>query len=465
MTVTAPTIRETQPTLIERPSARRRRADHAFDVSIAAAANAILIAGLWLRHGGLHTLTTAGGPMTAIGQLTGLFGMYAILIELTLMARIPWLERHLGFDRLAVWHRWTGFAVVNLLLVHAVTITLGYAQSNSQSVPTQVGDFIRHYPDVLMAIVSLVLFVVVAASSMRTARKRIERERWYSVHLYVYLAVALGFAHQLSVGSDFIDDRVARWWWSALLALTAAALLWFRVLSPLLFNLRHQFRITHVVPEAPGVVSLYISGRSLRTVKAQAGQFFMLRLLTTDGWYRAHPFSLSAPPEGHFLRFTIKSLGDHTERLQRVAPGTRVALEGPLGTFTARRRTKPRVALIAGGIGITPLRALLDDLCRSCQPGDISLLYRVATQQDILFGNELRQYLQHGVDVRVIVDNNIGTDRTDRLGIPALRQMLPDLAARDVYLCGPPAFVDALGRRVRRIGVPRARIHHERFDY
>jgi predicted ferric reductase len=444
---------------------RRRRADHAWDVTVAVGANAVVVAGLWLRHGGLHGVASPGGPMTAVGQLTGLFGMFAVLIELGLMARIPWLERHLGFDRLAVWHRWTGFAVVNLLVVHAVTITLGYAQSNNQSIPTQIGDFVRHYPDVLMAIVSLALFVLVAVTSVRTARRTMVRERWYSIHLYVYLAVALAFAHQLSVGSDFVDDPVARWWWSGLLVATSGALIWFRLVAPLLFNLRHRFRITHVVPEAHGVVSLYISGRSLGSVRAEAGQFFMVRLLTAEGWYRAHPFSLSAPPNGDFLRFTIKSLGDHTERLQRVTPRTRVALEGPLGTFTATRRTRTRVALIAGGIGITPLRALLDDLCGSCDAGDVTLLYRVATQTDILFGHELRLYSQHGVDVRVIVDDRIGDDRTDRLGVPALRTLLPDLAARDVYLCGPPPFVDAIERRVRRIGVPAARIHHERFDY
>ena len=461
----APTLAGTRPAVTDGRVRNRRRADHAFDVTVAVAANAVLIAGLWLRHGGLHTLTTPGGPMTAIGQVTGLFGTFAVLIELGLMARIPWIERHLGFDRLAVWHRWTGFAVVNLLVIHAVTITIGYAESNSQSIPTQLGDFIRHYPDLLMAIVSLLLFVGVGVSSMRAARKRLVREHWYSVHLYVYLAVILGFAHQLSVGTDFINDPVARWWWSALLAITAAALVWFRLLSPLLFNLRHQFRITQVVTEAPGVVSLYVSGSSLGLIQPEAGQFFMVRLLTKDGWYRSHPFSLSAPPNGEFLRFTIKALGDHTKRLQRVAPGTRVALEGPLGTFTAGRRTRSRVALIAGGIGITPLRALLDDLCRSSDPRDVTLLYRVAKRKDILFGGELRQYVDHGVDVRIIVDDRIGTDRTDRLGIPALRELLPDLSSRDVFLCGPPAFVDALGRRVKRIGVPHSRIHFERFDY
>ncbi len=134
---------------------RRAKPDRAWDVGVVVAANAAVTVGLWLRHGGLDTIGHPGGPMIAAGQLTGLLGTYAVLVELLLMSRIGWLERHLGFDRLAVWHRWVGFASVALLSAHAVCITLGYAAEGGQSIPAQLGDFVQHYPDVLMAIVGL----------------------------------------------------------------------------------------------------------------------------------------------------------------------------------------------------------------------------------------------------------------------------------------------------------------------
>jgi predicted ferric reductase len=454
---------------IERPSTprwssdSRAAADHVWDLGVILVVNVIVVAAMWVRHGGLDTVSTPGGPMTAVGQLTGLFAMLAVLVELLLMARVPWLERHLGFDRLAVLHRWTGFAVIDLVVVHTITTTIGYAQSSKQSIPGQVLDFIRHSPDVLMAFVAAGLFIAVGISSMRAARSRLVRETWYSIHLYVYLAIALSFAHQLAVGSDFSGDAVARWWWGALMAGTAGVFVWFRIVAPITFNVRHRFQVAQVTVEAPGVVSYYVTGRAMRSIRAEAGQFFQVRLLTREGWWRSNPFSLSAAPDGGSLRFTIKALGDHSTRLQHVAPGTSVFLEGPLGTFTASRRTRPRVALIAGGIGITPLRAMLDDLTRVA--GEVTLLYRVARQHDILFGEELRRFYDAGVDIRILVDDQIGDDRTDSLGIPALRRLMPDLASRDVFLCGPPAFIDALTSRIRRIGVPRSRIHHERFDY
>ena len=212
------------------------------------------------------------------------------------------------------------------------------------------------------------------------------------------------------------------------------------------------------------MVSVYIGGRDLDRIDAQAGQFFLWRFLTGTGWAKAHPFSLSAAPNGRFLRITVKVLGDDTHRIQRLRNGVRVFAEGPYGTFTADRRTRRRVALIAGGIGITPLRALLEAL--PIAPGDATLLYRAATEGDIAFRQELTTLSERrGIQIHELVGPEIGDDRTDRLGVPALRALIPDIAERDVYVCGPPAMLDALRRRLRVLGVPRGQVHFERFDY
>lgn len=179
-------------------------------------ANAAVTVGLWLRHGGLHYVGGPGGPATAAGRVAGLLGTYAVLVELLFMSRIGWLEQAIGFDRLAVWHRWTGFAGIWLLVSHAGLIIVGYAAVDHPSLAGQLGALIRHYPDVLMSIVGLALLIAIAAASARAARRRLSRESWYALHLYAYLAVALAFAHQLAVGTDFSNDPVARGWWIGL---------------------------------------------------------------------------------------------------------------------------------------------------------------------------------------------------------------------------------------------------------
>jgi predicted ferric reductase len=439
--------------------ARAGTADRSWDVLVLVVMNAALVVALWLRHGGLDTIGHPGGPFIAAGQLTGLLGTYAVLVQLLLMSRIGPLERHLGFDHLAVWHRWNGFATVTLLVGHAVFITLGYAEEGGQSIPTQLGDFVQHYPDVLMSIVGLALFLAVAITSVRAARKRLSREAWYTIHLYAYFAVALSFAHQLAVGSDFTDDAVARAWWVALYVAVFGAILAWRVGRPIAFNLRHGFRVHAVRKEANGVVSVYISD-----LDAEAGQFFLWRFLTGTGWAKAHPYSLSAVPNDRYLRITVKDVGDDSHRVQFLRPGVRVFAEGPYGTFTASRRTCRRVALIAGGIGITPLRALLETLPGG--PGDITLLYRAASKGDVAFGKELKTLAERrGIQLHALIGPEIGDDQTDRLGIPALRYLVPDIADRDVYVCGPPAMVDAVRRRLHALRVPRECVHFERFAY
>src|SRR5437762_1028493 len=96
--------------------------------------------------------------------------------------------------------------------------------------------------------------------------------------------------------------------------------------------------------------------------------------LDGPGWWHGHPFSLSSAPNGEWLRITVKALGDGTRSLQRLAVGTRVLVEGPYGVLTGARRRRRRILLIAGGIGIAPLRALVESL--PAAPGEMTLLYR-----------------------------------------------------------------------------------------
>jgi predicted ferric reductase len=282
--------------------------------------------------------------------------------------------------------------------------------------------------------------------------------------MYAYLAVALGFAHQLAVGSDFVNDPAARIYWVALYVAVAATLIGWRVVRPIALNLEHRLTVDSVVPEAPGVVSIHVTGRRLDRLGAQPGQFFLWRFLTKDGWYKAHPFSLSAPPTRTSLRFTVKNLGDETAKIQHVRPGTRLFAEGPYGTFTEARRTRRKVLLIAAGIGITPLRAMVEAM--RGRKGEITLLYRVVHARDAIFESELRELARsRGIIVHIIPGAEIGDDNTDLLSIPALRAGVRGITSRDCYICGPPSFIDAIRGRLERIGVPRRHIHFERFEF
>ncbi|MEA2630789.1 MAG: hypothetical protein QOE66_1008, partial [Chloroflexota bacterium] len=306
---------------VRTPGKRALRPGHVLAVAVA---NGLLIIGIWIRHGGLSGLTSAGTLLIAGGQLTALLGTYLALIGLVLMSRSPWLDRLFGLPRLAYWHRWVGFGCVWLLVAHTVLTTVGFALTTGSSVVAETVSLLTTYPYVLMATVGLVMLVAVGITSARLARRRLTYEGWYYIHLYAYLGMALGFAHQLVVGTDFLSDPIAEAYWVALYLVTVVAIFVFRVGQPVHLFLRHGLRVDHVTPEGPGVVSVYVTGRRLDELEAQAGQFFLWRFLAGDGWWHAHPFSLSAAPNGRQLRLTVKASGDGTGAMLRLATGTRV---------------------------------------------------------------------------------------------------------------------------------------------
>jgi ferredoxin-NADP reductase len=240
---------------------------------------------------------------------------------------------------------------------------------------------------------------------------------------------------------------------------TAGVVILFRVVQPVGRNLRHQLRIATVYEEAPGVYSVICSGRRLDRLAVSGGQFFKWRFLTKELWWHAHPYSLSALPQPPYLRVTIKGIGDQSRAIAGLKPGTRVAIEGPYGAFTHHARRTDRVTLIGAGVGITPLRALLEDLPASV---DVSVIVRASTPADIVHRDEVAALVaQRGGHFHEV----IGSRREVPLDARTLRRLVPDLAKGDVYICGPGGFSRNIVAAALKLGVQGDRIHEEVFEF
>jgi predicted ferric reductase len=420
-----------------------------------------LVVLLWW-HDTPATLHTFGDWLTNAGRITGLLAGYVIIILLLLMARVPSLERGLGADRLARWHAMGGRYAISLAVAHTLLIIWGYAVSAHESVIPQTGALLTQYPDVMMATVALGLLILVAGVSMRVARAHMRYETWYYLHFYTYLAVALSFSHEFSTGLDFSASQSARVVWSLLYISIAALLFWYRFFVPIRSAVRHRMVVAGVFPEAPGIFSVHVTGHHLHDLGVEPGQFFRWRFLSSGSWWQSHPYSLSAPPSDELLRITVKALGDHSDALRTLHKGTRVFAEGPYGALTERQRTRRQVLLLAGGIGVTPLRSLFETL--SAQPGDLTMIYRASTELDVVFRRELDAIAQWR-DARVVyLVGPPGSDADPFVG-RRLASIVPDLSSHDIYLCGPPRMMDAAHSALRRLGVRRRQIHAESFEF
>ena len=423
----------------------------------AAAAGGLLVVGYGVRTQVTDVLHGPGGLATTAGTAAALAGTYLCLICLVLIARVPLLEQQVGQDVLVRWHRNVAPWTLTLIGAHVALVSLGYAQADQVNVLHELWTLVTGYPWMLPAAAGVVGMITLGVVSWRPIRERMSYETWWVTHLYFYLAIGLAFGHQITNGTVFLGHTVARWAWTGLYLVVAALLLGYRVVLPVMRSVRHDLRVSAVVRESPQLVHVYVSGRDLHAMRVRGGQYFGWRFMTRDWWWQAHPYSLSAAPDGRSLRITVKGLGDHSRDLGALRVGTRVLAEGPYGVFTADARERDSVVAVAGGVGIAPVRALLDELPQGVS---VTLLFRVPDIGAAPLRAELEAlvtargwrlwYLeghrnQHPIDSRELV------------------RLAPEVAHSDVYVCGPDSFSQTVLEAARGLGVPEERLHHESF--
>ncbi len=400
----------------------------------------------------------AYNTLTSIGRFFGLHLAFVMALQLLLIARLPFLDRRIGMDQLTSWHRWTGFALFWLVLLHPTFVLLGYSRLERISFLAMIPSLARQLP-VLLGMIAAGLIGVIALTSVRALRRRLSYEAWHTIHLLVYAVVVLGIVHQVYEGSAFRGNVLTELYWWTLWAFAIGALLTGRLLVPLVRNARHRLRVAAVVPESDDVVSVHMTGRQLDRLDARAGQFFLWRFPGLNGWWQVNPFSLSAAPDGRSLRLTAKGIGTTSAGLRALPVGAKVFAEGPYGAFTADRCTRRSTVLIAGGIGVTPVRALLEDPHLA---GDIVVLYRVSSRADAVLLGEMQNLAGvRGARLHVLAGRT--GPHNQPFSPPNLAALIPDIAERDVFVCGPTAMTDAVLRSLRELGVPSSQQHAERF--
>jgi predicted ferric reductase len=437
-----------------------RRRPFTVDLLAAAAGLGLGISlALAIESESISALHAPGGVLTAVGRVLGMMAGYTMMIVILLSARIPPLERTIGQDRLIAWHRRLGPWGLYLVLLHAATITIGYAQAARAGLLHEIKELLLTYPGVLATTVGTGLLVMAGITSYHRARARLRYETWWAVHLYMYLGLGLSYLHQVDDGAPFVGHPLARLWWTTMWIGTLAAVLAFRIGLPAWRSFYHDLRIVQVVHTGPHLWSVVLAGRRLEKLPAAGGQFLMWRFLSRGLWWQAHPYSLSAAPQANRLRITVKELGDHSKSLARLKRGTRVAFEGPYGVFTPDSRTMREVLLIGAGVGTTPIRALLDELPRASNP---VVLLRGRRAADIAHLDEFEHIIANRGGRLVSL-----TGRREQVALDAaaLRKHVPDIALRDVFVCGPAEFTETVVESAKQAGVPAEHIHHEDFAF
>lgn len=447
--------------------AHRRRLARADLLGVAAWVSAGMAIALWLAAAPVR-LASPGDVITAAGIAAGMIGTDLILVMIVLAARIPVIERTIGHDAAMTVHGSLGKPALYLLLAHAGLLVVGYAATDGSSWLAETISLLT-VSDVLLATLGLLGIAAVVITSIVAVRALLPYEAWYLIHLGSYVAVWIALPHQLSMGGMLAQGSWQRAYWLALYVGSFGAIVWFRFAVPLVRSIRHRVVVERVQEVAPGVVSLWLRGRNLNELQARGGQFFIWRFWSGSTWWHGHPLSLSAAPTPTHARVTVRALGHGSHRLASLRRGTRVSFAGPYGIFSDQARSRSRIAVAASGIGVTPIRAFLENL--DAAPGEVTILLRARSERETYLWDEILAWAR---DTGAACYTSVGRrgagsaawlSATDEARGVSAATIWPDLAASDLYVCGPAGWADCVEADARRAGLHPEQLHRERFDW
>ena len=433
-------------------------------------ATSLVVVAVWVAGGEVPSLRGGGaGSLNALGRAAGLASANLLLFQVLLMGRVPLFERGFGRDGITRMHRIVGFWSFALFTAHIGLQILGYAVEAGINPIEQAWQFVWDYPGMLLATAGTGFLLLVVVTSVRKARRRLRYESWHLLHLYGYLGVGLAIPHMLWTGADFTASPGATAYWWAMWGVTVATVIVFRLGLPLARSLRHGIRVSAVERDGRSGVSVRMTGRRIEALKARGGQFFVWRFLDGAGWTRGHPFSLAEDPAGGELVISARLVGDGTQRLAALRPGTRVLIEGPYGTMTADERRGGHLLMIGAGAGVAPLVAILEEA--PWAPGEATLIVRDHSDDDALRAEAIARLVrERGLRHAPLPGRRAPTDspwlpttHAQWAGADLIRYVSPRTAETDVFLCGPQPWMDAVRTDLRRAGVPAERVHLEAF--
>lgn len=399
-----------------------------------------------------------------IARWSGLLAVFFVLIQFFLLSRNQWLEKTFGFPALSRIHHTNGLLAFIFIISHPILLTISYARIDKISLSSQFIDFLQNYPFAFLAFLGFLIFIILTLLSLYIVKNKLAYETWYAVHLLAYIAVILAFRHQLAVGTDFLNHPILIWFWYLLYSFVFINLLLFRFFKPLINYFRYSFKVSSIKKETEAAYSVYITGRNFDSFPVRAGQFFILRFLNKSLWWQAHPFSLSQLPQKDELRVTIKNVGDFTNQIKNIKKNTPIIIEGPFGIFTSSMAKQKKILFISGGIGITPIRSLIDEMGKAGK--EMLLLYSNRTKKEIVFAKELSQlakqyYLKI---IHVFTREPKYQGPTGRIDLEKIKNLVTDIGQRDIYICGPPPMLTSLLKDLKTLKIPNQQIHFEQFS-
>lgn len=411
----------------------------------------------------LHPAPEGRGFWIEFSVALGFIGLAMMALQFALTARINRIEASYGIDIILQFHRYISILAFILVLAHPVILFIDQPET------LQLLNFPEAPWRARMAVIGTLALIALIVTTVWRKRLKIPYEPWRLWHgIFAVLAVGLGLGHALGV-----SNYLSLFWKSVLWTLLALGALWLlvyvRFVKPL-FMTKQPYLVESVAPERGDVWTLTLRPRTHEGFRFQPGQFAWLTLGISPFRMREHPFSMSSngdDPEK--LSFGIKAVGDFTNTIKDVKPGTVAFLDGPYGVFTIDRYwDSAGFVMIAGGIGITPMLSMLLTAAFRKDDRPFLLIYASRNWDDITYREALED-LKGQLELTIVhVLRNPPDDWEGETGYvdrELLERIIPvHRGSRQYFICANPKMMDQVEVALHDLEVPITNIHMEHFN-
>ena len=424
---------------------------------------AVTIAPLVLAWSGMEP---GRGFLIDFSVALGFVGLSLMGLQFLVAARFRSVAAPFGIDVLLQYHRQIAYTSLLFILAHPLLLfvadTRYLALVDLTTAPLRAK----------MAVTSTVALLVLVALSIWRKKLRISYELWQLTHgVLAFVVIAAALTHVLLVGY-YVNEplEIALWLWMS--AVFMGLILWVRVVRPLELRSR-AWRIEDVIPERGNIHTIVLKPSRLRARRFdgfpfEPGQFAWFTVDKSSFAITRHPFSISSSAEKtERVALSIKAAGDFTQEVGYLKPGATAYLDGPHGAFTMDRHDGPGFVFIGAGIGITPLMSMLRTMADRSDPRPCYLFFGNREWDGVAFREEIED-LKGRLNLEVVHVLSRPPEGWDgeagRIGAAVLARHLPERYQRLRYfICGSDSMMDATEYALVRFGVPKRRVHTERF--
>lgn len=426
----------------------------------------LLIAAIYSSNPGYY------GSSGFIQMVLGALAFTFLNMQLVLSARPKWLDSVFGLDKVFRFHGLVAIAAVLLALVHKF-INDSVFGASLQTTLGNIAFFVYAAAGVLALIFiadTLTRYVKALRVVRDYFRKRIVGKYNIQVMLHNinFTATAVVFIHVML--SYSAQDPLVMALYILYFGIAAYSYFYHKVISRYL--IKRNYTISEAVKESSSVITLKLSPEEGKTPYHRPGQFGFLRIFGEKGiTHEGHPFSISSAPGNDTVDLTIKNSGDWTSGVQDIKPGAKASLDAPYGRFDPNLfDCSGGAALIAGGIGITPVLGILRDYEKNVPPYKVLLFWAVNKEEELIRRSEIEKIgtkLKGFRFVPIVADKSYQGETgyiSERIISEYINGFGLDPRKVSFFFCGPQPMWPAVGRALKSMGIRNNMIHRENFS-